>query len=165
MEKMYYYRNGDTQIGPVSIDQMRGAVTPETYVWAEGMANWQTVGELPELMSQLGLATVYQAPSVQQPTISYSNNVSSTAKPPKPDNHLILAIISALICQILGIIAVIMAVLSDQAYTRGDYDEAVKKAKTVKTLSLIGIIGTVVFIVLYVLFFVILASAGALQSY
>ena len=41
MEKTYYYRVGEQQVGPVSLDQMRGAVNLDTYVWSEGMANWQ----------------------------------------------------------------------------------------------------------------------------
>ncbi|MBO4373390.1 MAG: DUF4339 domain-containing protein, partial [Bacteroidales bacterium] len=56
MEKNYYYRVGEQQIGPVSLDQMRGNVSPNTYVWADGMANWQTISQLPDLMMQLGLS-------------------------------------------------------------------------------------------------------------
>ncbi|MBO7597695.1 MAG: CD225/dispanin family protein [Bacteroidales bacterium] len=172
MEKMYYYRNGDQQIGPVSLDQMRGAVTPDTYVWAEGMANWQTVSQVPELMSQLGLAVQSQPqpqPQMQSSTPSYQqpqyNTNEGGSMPPKPDNHMVLSIITIFICQPLGIIALVMSLQSDSAYKSGNYDGAVKKAQTAKTLSLVGIIGSVVFIVLYILMFVVAAGAGALQSY
>ncbi len=164
MNKMYYYRNGDHQVGPVSLDQMRGVVTPGTYVWAEGMANWQTVSQLPELMYQLGFSVPSQpqmqssASPYQQP--QYNTNMGGSM-PPKPDNHMVLSIITIFLCQVLGIIALVMSLQSDTAYKSGDYDGAVKKAKTAKTLSLVGIIGSVVFIVLYILFVVAAAGAGA----
>lgn len=168
MNKMYYYRNGDHQVGPVSLDQMRGVVAPGTYVWAEGMANWQTVSQLPELMYQLGFSVQSQpqpqpqmqssASPYQQP--QYNTNMGGSM-PPKPDNHMVLSIITIFLCQVLGIIALVMSLQSDSAYKSGSYDEAVKKAKTAKTLSLVGIIGSVVFIVLYILFVVAAAGAGA----
>lgn len=169
MNKMYYYRNGDHQVGPVSLDQMRGVVTPGTYVWAEGMANWQTVSQLPELMYQLGFSVPSQpqpqpqmqssASPYQQP--QYNTNMGGSM-PPKPDNHMVLSIITIFLCQVLGIIALVMSLQSDTAYKSGDYDGAVKKAKTAKTLSLVGIIGSVVSTFLM---FVVAAGAGALQSY
>ena len=170
MEKNYYYRNGDTQVGPVTVDQLRGAVTPDTYVWAEGMSTWQTVSQRPELMSQLGLAPAqpqpqYSQPSYQQPQQSAYDQGNSQSKPPKPDNHLVMAIISIFICQVLGIVATIMAIMSDSAYNRGDYAEAEKKAKTAKTFALVGLIGGGIIIVAYIIMMVVAAGAGALQTY
>lgn len=170
MEKMYYYRNGDQQYGPVSLDQMRGAVTPDTYVWTEGMANWQQISQLPDLQTQLGLAAAYQQPTMQEPQPSYqtsyqSNDGSNGVKPPKPNNYLIISIICALICQPLGIAAIVMAVMCDSAYNRGDYIEAEKKAKLAKTLSLIGLIGMGLFFVIYIIMIVVAAGSGALQTY
>ena len=56
MGKMYYYRSGNTQIGPVSIEQMRNAITPSTYVWASGMPYWKQASEVPELMLLFNVA-------------------------------------------------------------------------------------------------------------
>lgn len=170
MEKMYYYRNGDQQYGPVSIDQMRGVVTPDTYVWAEGMANWQQISQLPDLQTQLGLAVAYQQPTMQEPQPSYqtsyqSNDGYNGVKPPKPNNHLIISIICALICQPLGIIAIVMAVMCDSAYNRGDYQEAEKKAKTAKTLATVGLILGLVFWVFYIGISVFSVMSGAYSSY
>ena len=169
MEKNYYYRVGEQQIGPVSLDQMRGNVTLDTYVWAEGMATWQQINQLPELQAQLGLVPAYQQPMpAAQPSYqnAYSDNSTQSAvKPPKPDNHLVMAIIAIFTCQILGIIATIMAVMSDSAYNRGDYEEAEKKAKTAKTLALVGLIGGGIIIVAYIIMMVAAAGAGALQTY
>ena len=170
MGKTYYYRQGEQQIGPVTLDQMRGAVTPDTYVWAEGMSSWQQISQLPDLQTQLGLTAYQQQPYYQAPQPSYQNSYSNSyseggSKPPKPNNHLVLAIITALVCQVLGIIAVVMAVMSDSAYNRGDYLEAEKKAKLAKTLSLVGIIGMGVFLLIYIIMIVVAAGAGALQTY
>ena len=170
MEKKFYYRLGEQQIGPVSLDEMRGNVSLDTYVWAEGMSTWQQISQLPDIQSQLGLAPAYQQQSVStaQPSYqnSYGNNYNqSTVKPPKPDNHLVMAIIAIFTCQILGIIATIMAVMSDSAYNRGDYEEAEKKAKTAKTLALVGLIGGGIIILAYIIMMVVAASAGALQTY
>jgi len=167
MEKTYYYRVGEQQIGPVSLDQMRGNVSPNTYVWADGMANWQTISQLPDLMMQLGLSAAQ--PSYQQPSYQQYNagNTSSPngAMPTQPNNHLVLAIITIFICQLFGIIALVMALQSDSCYKNGDYQGAVKKANTAKTLSLVGIIGTAVCVILYIFVFIAAAGAGALQTY
>lgn len=168
MEKTYFYRVGEQQMGPVSIDQMRGSVNLDTYVWAEGMSTWQQISQLPDLQTALGLAPSYQAP-VQPAQPSYQNayqtNTANTgAKPPKPDNHLVMAVITIFICQILGIIALIMAFMSDSAYKSGDYVEAEKKAKTAKTLSLVGLIGGGVVILIYVLLLVF-GTAASVVTY
>jgi hypothetical protein len=55
-ERSWFYAAGGQQQGPVSEAQLRdliarGAVTPDTLVWSEGMAGWQKAGELPGLWS------------------------------------------------------------------------------------------------------------------
>ena len=82
--------------------------------------------------------------------MSYNNQ----GLPPKPDNNLTLAIISAILCQIFGIIAWVMSMQSDTCYKNGDYEGAVKKANSSKTFAWVGIIGTGVFIVLWLLSFI-----------
>ncbi|MBR6177191.1 MAG: CD225/dispanin family protein [Bacteroidales bacterium] len=152
MGKMYYYRSGNTQIGPVSIEQMRNAITPSTYVWASGMPYWKQASEVPELMLLFNVA----------------DNSHVTIMPPKPNNHLVLSIIAILACQPLGIVAVIMSILSDSSYKRGDYNDAVSKAKLAKILSLIGLISMGAFFVSFILFEILLPvlmlSLSALAS-
>jgi len=46
----WYYKNGDTRIGPVTDEQMRelalqGTITPKTLVWNEIIARWQPYNE------------------------------------------------------------------------------------------------------------------------
>ena len=166
MEKSYYYQKDGSQVGPVTIEQMRGMVTPDTYIWADGMANWTQVSQLPDIMAQLGMNTFQQPVQSAQP--SYQNTYNTNAggaMPPKPNNHLVMSIISIFFCQLLGIIAIVMSIMCDSAYKSGDYEEAVKKAKIAKVLSLISIISMGIFWVIYLGMIIFAASTGALQTY
>lgn len=41
----------------------QGAITEDTYVWKDGMADWQRIGDLPELLSQIGGSAAGAMPS------------------------------------------------------------------------------------------------------
>ena len=50
----YYIIQNDTQIGPLSRDQLlQAGLTAQTPVWRQGMADWKPAGELPELANLL----------------------------------------------------------------------------------------------------------------
>lgn len=50
----YYIIQNDTQIGPLTRDQLlQAGLTARTPVWRQGMAVWQPAGELPELANLL----------------------------------------------------------------------------------------------------------------
>ena len=178
MEKTYYYRLGEQQIGPVSLDQMRGAVSLDTYVWAEGMPSWVQINQLPELMLQLGLSTdqpqsqsqqQYAQPSYQQPQSNtygeITNKPNNGTIPPKPNNYLVLSIISLLLSCLFGIVALVFSLLSDSDYKKGDYKGADDKAKVAKIVAIIGIVLGGLCWVFNILSFVLAIGAGALQSY
>lgn len=79
----------------------------------------------------------------------------------KPNNHMALSIVSTIlsVCSIwclgliLGIIAIVMSSQSTSKFTNGDYNGAVKSAKTAKILSLISLALTVIGLVAYYFFF------------
>jgi hypothetical protein len=53
-ERAWYYAEGDTEIGPVTIQQLKRKIASthdleELFVWCEGMAQWKMVNEIPEL--------------------------------------------------------------------------------------------------------------------
>lgn len=55
-DRSWYVASGGKQEGPYSEAQFRdligrGAVTPETLVWSEGMSAWQSAGDVPGLLS------------------------------------------------------------------------------------------------------------------
>jgi len=52
-QQKWFYRLSDQQVGPVASDQIihlitQRILTAESYVWAEGMENWQPIGHVPE---------------------------------------------------------------------------------------------------------------------
>ena len=57
----WYHLEGRTQHGPVDLDTIRakvldGTVTPDTYVWADGMPDWLPARQVPALVPPAGLA-------------------------------------------------------------------------------------------------------------
>lgn len=58
MEKEYYIVEGDTRVGPLSINQLaeRG-LDPSTPVWTAGMPDWTRADRVPELASLLANRT------------------------------------------------------------------------------------------------------------
>lgn len=53
--KMWYYMDtGHIQQGPVEFQHIiQAKLTPTTYVWGEGMAEWKKLSELPELLQEI----------------------------------------------------------------------------------------------------------------
>lgn len=61
----YYYLENNQQLGPVSLEELKAKnITKETFIWYQGMADWQKAGDLPELASLFVVAT---PPPPQQP--------------------------------------------------------------------------------------------------
>lgn len=80
---------------------------------------------------------------------------------PKPENHLVLAIIcTAFCCMPLGIIAIIKANEVNTLYNTKQYAQAEKAASDAKKWSLIGICVSGVFIVIYLLFYIVMMFAA-----
>lgn len=46
---MYYYSDGNNQLGPLPIDELKGKINRETLVWKEGMPQWIRAAEVQEL--------------------------------------------------------------------------------------------------------------------
>mgnify|MGYP001795863488 CR=1 FL=1 len=81
---------------------------------------------------------------------------------PKPDNYLVWAILSTLLCCLpLGVVSIVFAAQVDGKYNSGDYagaQEASEKAKKFATWSAIAGVAVVV---LYVLFAVVLVAGSS----
>lgn len=74
----------------------------------------------------------------------------------KPDNNLVLAILTTVFCCLpLGIVAIIKANEVDSLYLSKQYQAAAKAAADAKKYSLIGMGISAVCIVLYILFLVV----------
>lgn len=46
---MYYYSDGNNQLGPLPIDELKGKINRETLVWKEGMPQWIRAADIEEL--------------------------------------------------------------------------------------------------------------------
>ena len=64
--RKYFIHNGQTEKGPFDIDQLKELqIASETPVWFEGMQNWTTAGNIPELQSIInsyGLPPKFEIP-------------------------------------------------------------------------------------------------------
>ena len=79
----------------------------------------------------------------------------------KPDNNLVWAILSTVLCCMpLGIVAIIKATSVDTLWTAGKYDEAQKAADDARKWAIIGAISGAVVIVIYVIAMVAAAVLG-----
>ena len=92
-------------------------------------------------------AQQYQQP-YQQP---YQQAYQPGQQPPmKPDNNLVWAILSTILCCLpLGIVAIVYASKVDGLYNQGDYAGAQEAADNAKKWAMWGAIISIVFLVLY----------------
>mgnify|MGYP001257154049 CR=1 FL=1 len=85
-------------------------------------------------------------------------------QPPRPNNHLALAIISTILCCLItGIVSIIYSTQVNTKYDAGDYDGAMQASKNAKTWALVGIIAGAVGVIIYfaIFGFAILGSAAS----
>ncbi len=88
---------------------------------------------------------------------------SGSIPPPmqKPDNNLVWAILSTLLCCLpLGIVSIISATKVDNLWNSGQYDAAAKEAKKAKDWAIYAAIGAVIFWIIYMVAFVGMAGSG-----
>lgn len=57
-KQWFFYDSAKQMQGPLSFPQLQtswkeASVNDQTYVWCEGMENWQTIGELPQFIDAL----------------------------------------------------------------------------------------------------------------
>lgn len=102
----------------------------------------------------------------QQPYGAYPGG---PAYGPEPDNNLVWAILSTVLCCLpTGIVAIVKSTSVSKLWAMGDFAGAQKAADDAKKWALWGAIASVVcwvlFVIVYVLFFVILFGAAASSS-
>lgn len=85
----YYIIQQDTQVGPLSREQLiQAGLTAQTPVWRQGMADWKPAGELPELANLL-----YDAPASapNTPPVLYYAMLHGVRVGPSSANDLVAA--------------------------------------------------------------------------
>jgi hypothetical protein len=170
----YYYLNGNNKVGPFSLDALKGqSITPSTLVWNSTLPDWVEAGTLAEL-KDFFISAAASTPTPPTPTqqVPYNaggnvnnNNYGNSVQPPLPDNYLVWAILTTVLCCLpLGIVSIINSTKVSSAYALGDYEGAQKASKNAKTWAMWGAIGGVLFWVLYIVFFIIIGAAGFLSG-
>ncbi|MDR1102469.1 MAG: CD225/dispanin family protein [Tannerella sp.] len=178
MEKEYFYLNGETKVGPLSLEALKFApVTPKTLVWTNTIPDWVEARALPEVASLFNssgdtpppAAPVPPPPvaSVPPPQTPYNmgNYANPDMRPPMPENYLVWAILTTILCCLpLGIVSIISATKVSTLYAQGDYDGANKASADAKKWAMWSAIVAGIFIFLYIIFFVVLGVAGGLAN-
>ncbi len=82
-----------------------------------------------------------------------------------PDNNLVWAILSTILCcWPIGIFAIIKATNVNKLWAQGDYAGAQQAADDAKKYSIWSAVGLLVAVILYVIFVVVLGIGGSLIS-
>ena len=140
----YYILNGSEQQGPYTIDQLRGRVTPQTYVWREGLADWVQAINLPELSAVL----------LPEGSVSPSGVV-------KPKDYLVESILVTLFCcMVFGILGIVYSVQANSAFSSGNITAANEFSAKAKKWVTYGFWCGIAVVGIYA----ILALMGALSS-
>lgn len=145
----YYILNGSEQQGPYTIDQLRGRVTPQTYVWREGLPDWIRAGDLPELSGLL-------IPEGAVPPPTQGQTVGT-----KPKDYLVESILVTLFCcMVFGILGIVYSVQANSAFSSGNITAANEFSAKAKQWVTYGFWCGIAVVAIYAL----LALMGALSS-
>lgn len=138
MDKYYIIGDGNRQLGPFSADDLpKYGLTPESYVWKDGMPDWTQARHIPELMYIIG-----------------KSQSTASAPPPflvdeKPKTHMLMAILTTIFCLWpMGIVSIYYALRVDYLWDRGKYDESIRSSAKSKSWSKANIIITIILVVL-----------------
>lgn len=87
-------------------------------------------------------------------------------QPPRPSNHLALAIITTILCCLpAGIVSIVYASQINSKYNAGDYEGAERASKNAKTWWIVAIIAGLVVMIGYTLFVVIFAGEEFIEAF
>lgn len=139
MENYFYLNEKNEQKGPISPEELiSNGVTKNTLVWKNGMAQWLPAGEVHELAKLFTNET--STPSTPQPPVT--NN-------PKPDNWLVWAILSTILCCLpLGIVSIIYATKVDNLWNSGQQEEALKASNMARLFFFLALGGGVLALII-----------------
>lgn len=117
----YWIIVNDTRLGPMGLDQALSTpgIGPDTPVWREGLADWTTLSQLPEL------AAIHRKPAPAPAGTYYHTYAPGTPMPvdeqSMPSTYLVWAILATLCCCLpTGVVALIYASKVSPLYQQGD---------------------------------------------
>lgn len=149
IQRIWINQNGE-QSGPFTMEELaaKGPLSPNTYVWFKGMADWQKIDAVPELADMVQVAeqepegefpsemppvpefAAQQPQSAQMPQygpVQYAAQQPAEMVPKRPPHNLFWSIVALIFCcSIPAIVAIIYGALVTSKYNQGDYVKAQK---------------------------------------
>lgn len=169
----WYYARGNQQQGPVPLQQLQdllrtGQLQPNDLVWRNGMANWQSASQVPDVYAGMGAATpsapvpAYAPPQAPAPTYAppgaqpqFQNPgyyaPQQVYPPGTVPNYLVFAILATAFCCLpFGIVSIVFAAQVNSKLALGDYHGAVDASNKAKTWAWVSFGCGMVAVVLWV---------------
>ncbi len=161
----YFYSDGKDRFGPFSIEELKAKnITPDTLIWFEGLSDWTSARDLPELRELIQLSSDPPEPSstdLPDPVGGANTPLDATHSGVKPKNWLLESILVTIFCCLpFGIVGIIFAARVDSSYAAGDYQGAERSSKEAGKWTKIGFFSGIAVIVLYFLYFIIIGATA-----
>ena len=150
MKEYFYIDVNGNQVGPCQLSDLIGVINLDTMVWTSELTDWVQARNVAELADALNAyqtqQNAYQQPPRQQ----------RPAPRPKPDNYLVLSIISVFFCCIpLSIAAIIYAIKVDEYWSKGDYESAYDASNKAKKLLIWSAVATAILTIAAIIFYIL----------
>lgn len=171
MKEYFYIDVNGNQVGPCQLSDLIGVINFDTMVWTSELTDWVQARNVAELADALNAyqtqQNAYQQQPRQQSTYQQPPRQQRPAPRPKPDNYLVLSIISVFFCCIpLSIAAIIYAIKVDEYWSKGEYESAYEASNKAKKLLIWSAVATAILTIAVIIFniFYILVFAFALGT-
>ena len=157
MKEYFYIDVNGNQVGPCQLSDLIGVINLDTMVWTSELTDWVQARNVAELADALNAyqtqQNAYQQQPRQQPTHQQPPRQQRPATRPKPDNYLVLSIISVFFCCIpLSIAAIIYAIKVDEYWSKGDYESAYDASNKAKKLLIWSAVATAILTIAVIIF-------------
>ena len=174
MNQYFYIDSDGKQKGTFSPESLKNEpVKKETLVWTQGMEQWVSADQVPELQFIFSDAPAASHVASQTPPETTSRAYAGgTAAQPMPKTWMVESILATilpfLLCScvfsLLGIVGIVNASKVESLYRAGAYadaEEASRQAKLwTKVAMWIGIVWAILFVLLIVALFAFVGVAG-----
>lgn len=162
MKEYFYIDVNGNQVGPCQLSDLIGVIDLDTMVWTTELSDWVQARNVAELADALNARqtqqNTYQQQQMnqQQPQYGQSSYQRRPAPGPKPDNYLVLSIISVFFCCLpLSIAAIIYAIKVDEYWSKGEYESAYDASGKAKKLLIWSVIATAALTILCTIFYIL----------
>ena len=157
MKEYFYIDVNGNQVGPCQLSDLIGVINLDTMVWTSELTDWVQARNVAELADALNAyqtqQNAYQQQPRQQPTYQQPPRQQRPATRPKPDNYLVLSIISVFFCCIpLSIAAIIYAIKVDEYWSKGEYESAYEASNKAKKLLIWSAVATAILTIAVIIF-------------